>query len=189
MKQLADFTTHLFVTKGIVTEADAPIYAYGFEVLFSSLFTFGSIFVLAACFDFFVETLVFFAAFFPLRIYAGGYHASTRVRCYFMSLAMIVIFCGLLVVVPTQWYYILNLIIAGVVIIFIYLWAPVLHKNRYVSSTDVHHYRMISLLICFVDVSILLIGQNLFQEIILFFAFGLGMFSAVLTLPIAKRAN
>lgn len=32
MKQLADFTTHLFVTKGIVTEADAPIYAYGFEV-------------------------------------------------------------------------------------------------------------------------------------------------------------
>lgn len=52
MKQLADFTTHLFVTKGIVTEADAPIYAYGFEVLFSSLFTFGSIFVLAACFDF-----------------------------------------------------------------------------------------------------------------------------------------
>ena len=39
MKQLADFTTHLFVTKGIVTEADAPIYAYGFEVLFSSLFT------------------------------------------------------------------------------------------------------------------------------------------------------
>lgn len=128
MKQLADFTTHLFVTKGIVTEADAPIYAYGFEVLFSSLFTFGSIFVLAACFDFFVETLVFFAAFFPLRIYAGGYHASTRVRCYFMSLAMIVIFCGLLVVVPTQWYYILNLIIAGVVIVFIYLWAPVLHK-------------------------------------------------------------
>lgn len=79
MKQLADFTTHLFVTKGIVTEADAPIYAYGFEVLFSSLFTFGSIFVLAACFDFFVETLVFFAAFFPLRIYAGGYHASTNV--------------------------------------------------------------------------------------------------------------
>ena len=59
MKQLADFTTHLFVTKGIVTEADAPIYAYGFEVLFSSLFTFGSIFVLAACFDFFVETNVF----------------------------------------------------------------------------------------------------------------------------------
>lgn len=189
MKQLADFTTHHLVTKGIVTEADAPIYAYGFEVMFSTLFTFGSIFVMAACFDFFLETMVFFIAFFPLRIYAGGYHASSRVRCYFMSLAMIVIFYGLLVVVPAQWHYILNLVIAGVVIIFICLWAPVIHKNRYISSTDARHYRMTSLLICFVDVFILLIGQSLFQQIILFFAFGLGMFSAVLTLPIANRAN
>ena len=40
MKQLADFTTHHLVTKGIVTEADAPIYTYGFEVMFSSFFHF-----------------------------------------------------------------------------------------------------------------------------------------------------
>lgn len=41
MKQLADFTTHLFVTKGIVTEADAPIYAYGFEMIVLKHFDFG----------------------------------------------------------------------------------------------------------------------------------------------------
>lgn len=39
MKHLTDFTTYHLVTKGIVTEADAPIYAYGFEVMFARLFT------------------------------------------------------------------------------------------------------------------------------------------------------
>lgn len=186
MKQLADFTTHHLVTKGIVTESDAPVYAYGFEVMYSSLFTFGSIFVVAACFNFFLETMVFFIAFFPLRIYAGGYHASSRVRCYFLSLAMIVLFCGLVVVVPTQWYSLLELSIAIVAFICVILWAPMIHKNRCTTLENIRYCRIISLSVCTCEIIILLVGQFLFRESNLLFAFGVGLFLAVISLPVAR---
>ena len=85
MKQIAEMTTHRLVSRGVIAEADASIYAYGFEAMFSTVFTFGSIIVLSVCVGNFFETLLFFTAFMVLRIYAGGYHAATRVRCYLIS--------------------------------------------------------------------------------------------------------
>lgn len=35
------------------------------------------------------ESILFMAAYIPLRSYAGGYHAKTAVRCYFFSIVMI----------------------------------------------------------------------------------------------------
>lgn len=186
MKQLADFTTHHLVVKGIVTEADAPIYVYGFEVMFSILFTIGSIFSLAAYLGFFVETLVFFIAFFSLRIYVGGYHASTRVRCYLMSLAMIVIFWALLIVVPTQWYFPLEVVIVVVAFICIILWSPVIHEKRCTTVENIQRCRSISFFICICEMQILLMGELIFQESELLFSFGIGLFSAVISLLLVK---
>lgn len=189
MKQLAGFTTHHLVTKGIVTEADAPIYAYGFEVMFARLFTFGSIFFVAACVGNFFETLLFFTAFMVLRIYAGGYHAATRVRCYLISLLMYIIFSVMLVVIPVQWYLSLAVLVVIIALICIALWAPVIHKNRSISPESFNRCRKISLLICIVESLVLLSGQFLLQDDELFFAFGLGTFSAAITVPIAKLAD
>ncbi len=186
MKRLANFTTHHLVVKGIVTEADAPIYIYGFEVMFSTLFTFGSIFALAAYFEFFLETLVFFIAFFPLRIYVGGYHASTQIRCYLMSIAMIVIFWALLIVVPPQCYFPLEVVIVVIALICIILWSPVIHENRCTTVENIQRCRSISFFICICEMQILLVGELVFQESELLFSFGIGLFSAVISLLLAK---
>lgn len=189
MKQLADFTTHHLVTKGIVTEADAPIYTYGFEVMFSSFFTFGSLFALSVCVGNFFEALLFFTAFMVLRIYAGGYHASTRVRCYLISLLMYTIFSIILFAIPAHWYLLLIVLASIIAFICIALWAPVIHKNRNISQESFSRCRKISLLICAVEVLVFLGGQILLQESKLLFAFGLGTFSAAITVPIAKLAE
>lgn len=189
MKQLAGFTTHHLVTKGIVTEADAPIYAYGFEVMFARLFTFGSIFFVAACVGNFFETLLFFTAFMALRIYAGGYHASTRVRCYLISLLMYTTLSVMLVVIPAQWYLVLAVLTSMTAFICIILWAPVIHKNRNISQESFNRCRKISLLICAVEFLVFLGGQILLQDSKLLFAFGLGTFSAAITVLIAKLAD
>lgn len=189
MKQLADFTTHHLVTKGIVTEVDAPIYTYGFEVMFSSSFTFGSLFALSVCVGNFFETLLFFTAFMVLRIYAGGYHASTRVRCYLISLLMYTIFSIILFAIPAHWYLLLTVLASIIAFMCIALWAPVIHKNRNISQESFSRCRKISLLICVVEVLVFLGGQILLQESKLLFAFGLGTFSAAITVPIAKLAE
>lgn len=189
MKQLADFATRRLVANGVIAETDAPIYAYGFEAMFSTLFTFGSIFALAAFMGSFLETIIFLAGFFPLRIYAGGYHASTRARCYLMSLSMIAIFVVLLAIIPSQWYLPLDVLIALIAMLCVILWAPVIHKNRRVTSEEVRRYRRISLLICGIDILVLIAGQSILPANDLLFAFGLGIFSAVITMPIAKLAT
>lgn len=81
MQKLAQGTAERLAAQGIIREEDAPIYRYGLEAIYSSLLELLSILTLAALIGNFWQTVLFFAAFIPLRLYAGGYHASTRLRC------------------------------------------------------------------------------------------------------------
>lgn len=189
MKQIAEMTTHRLVSRGVIAEADASIYAYGFEAMFSTVFTFGSIIVLSVCVGNFFETLLFFTAFMVLRIYAGGYHAATRVRCYLISSLMYIIFSVMLVVIPVDLYFLVAVFTSMIAFICIILWAPVIHKNRSISPESFNRCRKISLLVCIVETLVFLGGQFLLQDSKLFFAFGLGTFSAAITVPIAKLAD
>ena len=80
MQRLAQGTAERLVAQGIIREEDVPIYRYGLEAMYSSLLELLSILALAALIGNFWQTVLFFAAFIPLRLYAGGYHASTRLR-------------------------------------------------------------------------------------------------------------
>lgn len=189
MKQIAEMTTHRLVSRGVIAEADASIYAYGFEAMFSTVFTFGSIIVLSVCVGNFFETLLFFTAFMVLRIYAGGYHAATRARCYLISLLMYIIFSVMLVVISVDLYLLLAVFTSIIAFGCIVVWAPVIHKNRSIPQESFSRCRKMSLLICTIEVLIFLSGQLLLQDNKLFFAFGLGTFSAAITMPIAKLAD
>lgn len=80
MKLIADITANQLQEMGIIRKNEIAIYRYGFDALYTVLLQMISIFVLAIVMGNFFETLLFYLAFIPLRIYAGGYHANTRVN-------------------------------------------------------------------------------------------------------------
>ena len=79
------------VRSGIVKEEDAEIYIYGINQILVSVLNVSSALIIGLIFDMFLESVIFMAAYIPLRSFAGGYHAKTPVRCYILSLIMITV--------------------------------------------------------------------------------------------------
>lgn len=134
MQRLAQGTAERLVAQGIIREEDVPIYRYGLEAMYSSLLELLSILALAALIGNFWQTVLFFAAFIPLRLYAGGYHASTRLRCFLTSLVVYAAFTIMLEIVPVAWFVPLAFIGGAVSFLIVWLFAPVIHQNHPESS-------------------------------------------------------
>lgn len=187
MKPLADITAAQLQEMGIVRQEDIAIYRYGFDALFTALLQMTSIFCLAIVVGNFFETFLFFLAFIPLRIYAGGYHAGTRLKCYLLSLANYGVFSLALLFVPGAFYS--PLILCGCVFsgVIILNYAPIVHTNRKASTASKKHYRRVSLVIGGIEIIMLLTLQVIFKENPLIFAFSLGMISETLSMPAVKN--
>lgn len=72
----------------IIAQQDAAIYVYGLQTLFQSAACYGTILLLALLTHHVIDTLVFWVIFLPIRQYAGGYHCSTPLRCFFLSVVV-----------------------------------------------------------------------------------------------------
>lgn len=54
---------------------------YGMEVMLSTILNCLIVFFLGVFFNMFIESIIFLIAFTPIRIYSGGYHADTYLKC------------------------------------------------------------------------------------------------------------
>lgn len=68
-----------------VDKREEDVYVYGFELILSTLAGLTSILILTAVFSKLIVGFLFIAIFVPLRIFTGGYHASTYGRCFIIS--------------------------------------------------------------------------------------------------------
>lgn len=189
MQKLAQGTAERLVAQGIIREEDAPIYRYGLEAMYSSLLELLSILALAALIGNFWQTVLFFAAFIPLRLYAGGYHASTRLRCFLTSLVVYAAFTIILEIVPVAWFVPLAFIGGAVSFLIIWLFAPVIHQNHRSGLKHQVRFRRISVRICVVEVSAIIVGQILWSESALFFAALLGLLAETLSILAVKSQS
>ena len=189
MQRLAQGTAERLVAQGIIREEDAPIYRYGLEAMYSSLLELLSILALAALIGNFWQMVLFFAAFIPLRLYAGGYHASTRLRCFLTSLVVYAAFTIMLEIVPVAWFVPLAFIGGAVSFLIIWLFAPVIHQNHRSGLKHQVRFRRISIRICVVEVSAIIVGQILWSESALFFVALLGLLAETLSILAVKSQS
>lgn len=187
MKPLADIATAQLQEMGIIRQEERAIYSYGFDALFTALLQMASIFLLAIVVGNFFETFLFFLAFIPLRIYAGGYHAGTRLKCYLLSLANYGVFSLALLFVPGVFYS--PLVLCGCVFsaVIVLIYAPIVHANRKASEASKKHYRRVSLAVVSTEIIMLITLQVIFKENPLIFAFFLGMISETLSMLAVKN--
>ena len=98
------------------------------------------------------QSLVFTAAYIPLRSFAGGYHAKTPNRCYVFSIFMIIAVLLVMRYVPITDH------ICGITLLTSYsilvLLAPVADKNKPLDSMEQQVYRKRALLIGGAEVAV-----------------------------------
>ena len=83
-KKTACKITQRLCEKGIISESDFDLYEYGFNMGITVLLNLISTIVIGVIVGKVFESIAFLVFYIPLRSYAGGYHASTPRRCYFI---------------------------------------------------------------------------------------------------------
>lgn len=119
------------------------------------------------------RAFLFMFSYIPLRSYAGGYHAKTPLRCYLLSLIMLIIVLSGMKYLPVSdlVYY---AVLAGAVLI-VFLLSPVEDKNKPLDEIEHKVYKKRAVLIAASEVVIgivfKLIGlENLFAAVAYSFA-------------------
>lgn len=83
--RLSEKLVTVFIEKSVIDEEEKELYIYGFFMLISKLFLFLVALSCGVVFGVVLEGVIFFVVFMLVREYAGGYHASTELRCQVMT--------------------------------------------------------------------------------------------------------
>lgn len=157
MKNISDNIADTLLQSGILQDDNVDACRYGLDIFVSSVLEIISILVISVFVGNFVETLLFFLAFVPLRIYAGGYHADTKLKCYFVSIGVYAAFTAAIYALPQSLYTTVNILMSMFSVVIVFAAAPVVHRNKTVNEVERMYYRKFSILICMVETLINLI--------------------------------
>ena len=75
----------IWIHLGLIPSADVSLYIWALDYLFFNLLTWGTLLFLGFVFNCVPRCLLFLILYLPLRIYAGGFHAKTKIGCYLIS--------------------------------------------------------------------------------------------------------
>lgn len=123
-----------------IDESEKEIYLFGFYQGIILLLNIVTTLVIGIILNMFVESILFLIFFIPLRIFAGGYHAKTQLRCYVMSTITTVLILYLILFLQEN----MGGIIIGVYIISVcIIWklVPVQDKHKPLDSKEQIKYR------------------------------------------------
>ena len=164
MKSISGTVANALWTQGIIQEEDIDTCRYGLDVFISSTLEIASILLIAAFIGNLGEAVLLFAAFIPLRVYAGGYHADTKLKCYLISLGVYGTFTAVMKILPQGLYSALNLSVAIFSLIMVLIAAPVVHKNKAVNDIERKYYHKFSISICSIETTIILLLTAIFPK-------------------------
>ena len=157
VKNISSGIADMLWTQGIIQEDDIDKCKYGIDLFISSFLEIISILVIAAILGNFIETILLFVFFIPLRIYAGGYHADTKLKCYLISLVMYGFSYAIAKIVPSELFALINVVGTVFSLIIVLIKAPIIHTNKTVNDIERKNYRKISIQICLIETTIILL--------------------------------
>lgn len=127
------------VEHGVISNNDADVYMYGFYQTVMFLVNIITTTFIAVLFHQFIPCLLLNLFYIPIRMCAGGYHASTPLRCYVISVCMII---GLLFVIRwINFSYITSWMIIMFSCIGIIIMSPVETTNNPLDNDEVLVYK------------------------------------------------
>ena len=131
---------------------DAEIYIYGINQILVSVLNVLSALIIGLILGTFFEVVVFMAAYIPLRIFAGGYHAKTPLRCYIFSVIMLIIVSlGMKYLYMADWVYYVILAVAALMILVL---SPVEDKNKPLDDLEYKVYKRRAIIIAAIELTI-----------------------------------
>jgi accessory gene regulator B len=185
VRRISENLASEMISAGVIKDEERDVYQYSIEVSITMLVNFISSLALFLIFDRLVEGLIFTAAYMPLRIYSGGYHASTQLRCSILSMVLLMAIIGIIAVIPKESLYFGAVILALVSSLVIFILTPVGSFNKLLDELETSVNRKRSLRIMAAEgaalIALLIFGLELQAFII-----GIGMVAVAAALVIGE---
>ncbi len=136
----ADSMVNKLVEMKIIGAEDYELYRFGIETAFLKGIHLISYIILGLLLGKTTELVIFLFAFIPLREYAGGYHAATKLRCYIISCLSILSMLLILRALPEVYYSdsMYLAVFSGVLLLFL---VPVETKNKLMDDSEKTYYK------------------------------------------------
>ena len=143
--KVSERTVSAMIRHGMADESRKTVYVWGLSYILNTIFNISLFALTGIITGMLAETVLFTAAYIALRIYAGGFHASTPQRCCVFSLLLL---SGALVMVSyAAKIGMIIYVLTALSVLTITFMSPVGSENKPLSSAECEKYRRKALLI------------------------------------------
>lgn len=176
------------ISNGIITDEDRELCEYSYGMMFARVLSFATLMVIGLLFGCTFGVLAFFCTFFPVRIYAGGFHSRGYTGCYlasvaaFVSIACIYKFAVGIWVAPLC---VLGSVLSGIII---FCTAPIADPNKPLDGRETKKYQEKARLIVSIELLIVVVIAKIpaLNQMLFFMSAALIMEAVLLLIPCSK---
>lgn len=184
---VSEAITKKLVSSEIISPDESEIYSFGLHNGIILLLNLITVLAIGFVFNMVLEVIIFLLAYSPLRTYAGGYHAKTQLRCYFMSIVIIIAVLITIKYVPMNNLVYLLCLLSSSTIIF--LLAPVQDQNKPLNEKEKIVYGRRSYIILSILIALFFLLAFIGQaKISVCIAMGIAVLAIMLVLGKVKNA-
>lgn len=185
-QQWSDKITEWLYQKELIDRSHADVYRYGIQQLLTLILNIVSFFIIGIIFHVILPTILFLLFYAILRIYAGGYHAKTPIRCYLFSNVIVILFAIIFQHLPMT--HIGCSIFTLICAVFILCFSPVGCKNKPLSEKEKKHYRTRSIIVLLAEIAAQQVSVWIGLEMIMFSAtLAIGFVSSMMLLGVLSN--
>lgn len=144
------------------------IYIYGFELLVSSVIETISLLLIGLLTGKLIDTIIFIISFSSIRVFSGGYHANSYLKCFIVTVAyyLLVLFSAyIMLAFPNRTIILIAIITLFLSLILFILMSPVKSKGK--SILNYKKQKMLSIISLFINAIVPIILLTLYQNNIL----------------------
>lgn len=185
-KRVAQKLAEAAINRRVIPSDDKAMVIYAYETMLARILGWGTLLIFGIIFHRVLGAIAFIIMFFPLRIFAGGYHARNYEKCYMTSSITFAI-----MTIGSRYFVLdINPLIIIIIVVAcltaIQILAPIGDENKPLDQSEQAKYGFIAKLIAtFEAIAIILMTiAKINWEIVLFSVFALSL--EALLLMVAK---
>lgn len=147
IEYLSNVTTLFLINNKIILPEEREIYKYGSEVTISTLIGYVIIISIGLILGCVQDSILFLLCFVSIRLYSGGYHANTYVKCNTTFVSIFLVFRLVKNNIPLNVELYFSLILMTVSLFVIVLFSPIENIHKPLSPKEKIKYKRISILL------------------------------------------
>lgn len=182
MEKIITFLSDTLTESNTIEKNKIKIFQYGMEVFLLSVFEILSILLLSLYISNTLNTVMFFSAFLPLRLYAGGYHAKTRFSCFMILIAVYVAMTCITESLVNSCLSIIITLATTINIIIVLVYAPVVNPNKKINEQERTAYKKKSRAILMLQTIFIIIYQFVSRNSSLLLSFVIGQSAVTISM-------